>query len=376
MSKLRGKSMSSVFEVLHTDGDARVGRLKTRHGIVNTPIFMPVGTRASIKALSSHDVYSIGAEIILSNTYHLYLRPGDKLIKELGGLHKFMNWHKPILTDSGGFQVFSLSALREITEEGVVFRSHIDGSKHLFTPENVIEIQKNLGSDIMMVLDECVPYGADYNYTKKSLKLTTKWAHRAYISRDDTSKLLFGIVQGGFFRELRQESAKQITEIPFDGYAIGGLSVGEPKEIMFEMLKITTPLLPWEKPRYLMGVGKPMDIINAIELGVDLFDCVLPTRNARNGTLYTSLGKINIKKKEFKKDDSPLDPHCNCYTCKNFTKAYLRHLYTTKELLSYRLNTIHNLAFYLTLVKEARLAIKQKKFSAFKDKFLYIFGKE
>ncbi|WP_461833498.1 tRNA guanosine(34) transglycosylase Tgt [Desulfothermus sp.] len=368
--------MSSVFEVLHTDGDARVGRLKTRHGIVNTPIFMPVGTRASIKALSSHDVYSIGAEIILSNTYHLYLRPGDKLIKELGGLHKFMNWHRPILTDSGGFQVFSLSALREITEKGVVFRSHIDGSKHLFTPENVIEIQKNLGTDIMMVLDECVPYGADYNYTKKSLELTTKWAHRAYISRDDTSKLLFGIVQGGFFRELRQESAKQIIEIPFDGYAIGGLSVGEPKEIMFEMLKITTPLLPWKKPRYLMGVGKPMDIINAIELGVDMFDCVLPTRNARNGTLYTSLGKINIKKKEFKKDDSPLDPHCNCYTCKNFSKAYLRHLYTTKELLSYRLNTIHNLAFYLNLVKEARLAIKQKKFSAFKDKFLNIFGKE
>ena len=376
MSNPIGKSMSDIFEILHTDGYARVGRLKTRHGIVNTPIFMPVGTRGSIKALSSHDVYSIGAEIILSNTYHLYLRPGDKLIKELGGLHKFMNWHRPILTDSGGFQVFSLSALREITEQGVVFRSHIDGSKHIFTPENVIEIQENLKSDIMMVLDECVPYGADYNYTKNSLKLTTKWANRAYLARKDSTKLLFGIIQGGFYPDLRKQSATQITEIPFDGYAIGGLSVGEPKEVMLDMLSITLPLLPWDKPRYLMGVGKPMDIIYAIELGVDMFDCVLPTRNARNGTLYTSLGKINIKRKEFKKDDSPLDPNCNCYTCKNFSKAYLRHLYTTKELLSYRLNTIHNLAFYLNLIKEARLAIKQKKFSTFKSKFSNIFAEE
>ncbi|GAB6161351.1 tRNA guanosine(34) transglycosylase Tgt [Desulfothermus naphthae] len=368
--------MGYNFEILHTDGNARAGVLKTRHGLVNTPIFMPVGTRASVKALSSHDLYSIGAEIILSNTYHLYLRPGDKLIKELGGLHKFMNWHRPILTDSGGFQVFSLSALREITEDGVVFRSHIDGSKHLFTPENVIKIQENLGSDIMMVLDECVPYGADYNYTKKSLELITKWANRAYLARKDSTQLLFGIIQGGFFPDLRKQSATQITEIPFDGYAIGGLSVGEPKELMFEILKTTTPLLPWNKPRYLMGVGKPVDIINAIELGIDMFDCVLPTRNARNGTLYTSTGKINIKKKEFKKDESPLDANCNCYTCKNYTKAYLRHLYTTRELLSYRLNTIHNLTFYLNLVKEARLAIKEKKFSSFKTKFLDIFGCE
>ncbi|GAB6886637.1 tRNA guanosine(34) transglycosylase Tgt [Desulfothermus okinawensis JCM 13304] len=366
--------MSKVFEVLHVDGNARIGRLKTKHGIVNTPIFMPVGTRASVKALSSHDVYSIGAEIILSNTYHLYLRPGDKLIKELGGLHNFMNWHRPILTDSGGYQVFSLSALRDITEEGVIFRSHIDGSKHLFTPENVTQIQENLGSDIMMVLDECVPYGADYDYTKKSLKLTTTWAKRAYLARKNPKQLLFGIVQGGFFSDLREESAKQITEIPFDGYAIGGLSVGEPKEIMFNMLGSVIPILPWNRPRYLMGVGKPMDILNAIEMGVDMFDCVLPTRNARNGTLYTSLGKINIKKKKFKKDDSPLDPNCNCYTCTNFTRAYLRHLYTTRELLAYRLNTIHNLAFYLNLVREARFAIKHKKFFKFKNRLLEIIG--
>ncbi len=365
----------SKFQILYRDNSARVGKLVTKHGIVNTPIFMPVGTRGSVKAISSHDLYSIGAEIILGNTYHLYLRPGDELIKKLGGLHSFMAWHRPILTDSGGFQVFSLSPLRKITEEGVVFRSHIDGSKHLFTPQKVIEIQENIGSDIMMVLDECVPYGADYEYTKRSIQLTTKWAKTSYQSRKNIDQLLFGIIQGGFFNDLRKESAKQITDIPFDGYAIGGLSVGEPKDIMFDILSITTPLMPEDKPRYLMGVGKPLDILNAIDMGVDMFDCVLPTRNARNGTLYTSVGKINIKKKEYSTDDSPLDPACHCYTCTNFSRAYLRHLYTTKELLSYTLNTIHNLTFFLNLVKEARYFIKMGKFKEFKDRMCEIFGK-
>lgn len=359
--------MNETFKLLYKNGHARIGKLKTYHGDITTPIFMPVGTRGSIKALSPHDVEGIGAEIILGNTYHLYLRPGDELIKDLGGLHKFCGWHKPILTDSGGFQVFSLSPLREITEDGVIFRSNIDGSKHFFSPKKVIEIQENLGSDIMMVLDECVPYGADYEYTKNSLKLTTKWAWECYNAKTKENQLLFGIVQGGFFSDLRKQSALELLEIPFDGYAIGGLSVGEPKDVMFQILEETMPYLPDNKPRYLMGVGKPMDILNAIELGVDMFDCVLPTRNARNGTLYTSLGKINIKKQEYKKDESPLDPNCNCYTCQNFSKAYLRHLYTTKELLSYRLNTIHNLAFYLNLIRDARYYIRQGNFSSFKN---------
>ncbi len=359
--------MEQTFEVLYKDKNARLGKLHTYHGVITTPIFMPVGTRGSVKALSAHDVEEIGAEIILGNTYHLYLRPGDELIRDLGGLHKFCGWHKPILTDSGGFQVFSLSPLREISDEGVIFRSHIDGSKHLFSPKKVIEIQENLGSDIMMVLDECVPFGADYQYTKNSVKLTTKWAKQCYQSKTKDNQLLFGIVQGGFYPDLRRQSAMELLEIPFDGYAIGGLSVGEPKDIMFQILEQTLPYLPDDKPRYLMGVGKPMDILNAIELGVDMFDCVLPTRNARNGTLYTSLGKINIKRQEYKKDKSPLDPNCNCYTCQNFSKAYLRHLYTTKELLSYRLNTIHNLAFYLNLIKEARYHIRHGTYTSFKN---------
>ena len=356
------------FRVIYQDEMARVGRLHTLHGTIDTPIFMPVGTRGCVKSLSPHDLDEIGSEIILGNTYHLYLRPGDDLIKKLGGLHRFSGWYKPILTDSGGFQVFSLSPLRKISDQGVLFRSHIDGSKHMFTPSKVISIQENLGSDIMMVLDECVPYGTDYEYTKKSLALTTKWARECYNARTNSHQLLFGIVQGGFFPDLREESAKQLSAIPFDGFAIGGLSVGEPKDVMFNILEKTVPLLPLERPRYLMGVGKPLDIIKAIEMGVDMFDCVLPTRNARNGTLYTSIGKINIKKQEFKQDESPLDPNCTCYTCRNFSRAYLRHLYTTKELLSYRLNTIHNLSYYLNLVKEARYHIKNKTFSQFKDK--------
>ncbi|MDQ7031682.1 MAG: tRNA guanosine(34) transglycosylase Tgt [Desulfonauticus sp.] len=362
-----------MFQIQAADKQARAGILKTTHGEILTPIFMPVGTRASVKSLSPQDLKDAQTQIILGNTYHLYLRPGDELIRDLGGLHSFMSWNGPILTDSGGFQVFSLAKLRKITPDGVEFSSHIDGSKHFFSPEKAIFIQQNLGSDIMMVLDECVPYGADYDYTRASLAITTAWAKRCREVHTNHKQLLFGIVQGGFFEDLREESAKQITQIPFDGYAIGGLSVGESKEEMLKFMNFTAPLLPYNKPRYLMGVGKPVDILEGIRAGIDMFDCVLPTRNARNGTLYTSEGKINIKREKYKKDLSPLDPECNCYTCKNFSRAYLRHLYVTKELLAYRLNTLHNVTYFLNLVKKAREAILASKFDEFyfKIKNLY-----
>lgn len=360
-----------TFQIKHQDGQARVGQLHTAHGLIPTPIFMPVGTQGSVKSVCPMDLKTLGARIILGNTYHLYLRPGDEMIARRGGLHKFIHWDRPILTDSGGFQVFSLSGLRKISEEGVLFSSHIDGSKHFFTPEKVISIQRNLGSDIMMVLDECVPYGADYNYTKNSLALTTRWAARcraAYAPQSGT-QLLFGIGQGGFFKDLRAESLRQIMDIPFDGYAVGGLSVGEPKAEMMDMLYHSGELLPTDKPRYLMGVGTPLDIIRGIDAGIDMFDCVLPTRNARNGTLFTSLGKINIKKAMYTEDDAPLDPACNCYTCTNFSRAYLRHLYHAREILSYRLNTIHNLAYFLQVVTGARHAIQAGTFQAYKASF-------
>jgi queuine tRNA-ribosyltransferase len=363
------------FKIEHQDGAARSGRLMTAHGEIETPIFMPVGTQGTVKSLGPDDLEAIKAQIILGNTYHLYLRPGDELIARLGGLHNFMRWNKPILTDSGGFQVFSLSALRQLTPDGVEFSSHIDGSKHFFTPEKVISIQKNLGSDIMMVLDECVPYGTDYDYTKKSLKLTTNWARRcrqAY-TQGSGNQLMFGIVQGGFFKDLRKESAKQLVDIPFEGFAIGGLSVGESKEELLDIMYYTAPLLPEEKPRYLMGVGKPLDILEGINAGIDMFDCVLPTRNARNGTLFTSLGKINIKRAEYKEDESPLDPNCTCYTCRNFSRAYLRHLYMARELLSYRLNTIHNLQFFLNLVFGARKAIQEGMFGKYLEYYRQVY---
>lgn len=358
-----------VFSVHCQDGDARAGLLHTAHGPIETPIFMPVGTVGSVKAVAPDDLHALGAQIILGNTYHLYLRPGDELVARHGGLHGFSSWNKPILTDSGGFQVFSLSSLRKITEEGVEFRSHLDGSKHMFTPEKVVQIQRNLNSDIMMVLDECVPYGADYAYTEKSLELTTRWALRARAAypQGAAHNLLFAITQGGFFKDLRQRSIAALCEHDFDGFAIGGLSVGESKTEMMEHLYHAAPLLPQHKPRYLMGVGTPLDIINGISAGVDMFDCVLPTRNARNGTLYTSLGKVNIKRKEFAEDDGPLDPACDCYTCRTFSRAYLRHLYASKELLSFRLNSLHNLTYFLTLVRQARQAIEQGRFAAFKN---------
>lgn len=366
------------FSIDATDGAARAGTLVTAHGSIRTPIFMPVGTVGSVKAIAPDDIAAINPDIVLANTYHLYLRPGDALVARRGGLHRFAAWNTPILTDSGGYQVFSLSGLRKIREDGVEFRSHLDGSKHFFTPERVIDIQRNLGSDIMMVLDECVPYDADYQYTVHSVALTSRWAQQsraAYPKTHATSEgldtigagLLFGITQGGFFKDLRDKSIEEICQIDFDGFAIGGLSVGEPKAQMLELLYYTAPKLPADKARYLMGVGTPTDILHGIAAGVDMFDCVLPTRNARNGTLYTSAGKINIKRREFAEDDSPLDPECACYTCRTFSKAYLRHLYVSKELLAFRLNSLHNLTYYLTLVRNARSAIYEGRFAAFKN---------
>lgn len=357
--------MSTEYFILEKcSGLARLGRLKTLHGEITTPVFMPVGTQGCVKALTPDDLLDLGAEMILGNTYHLYLRPGDELIARMQGLHEFSGWKGPILTDSGGFQVFSLSALREINEQGVRFASHIDGSRHFFTPEKVVDIQYNIGSDIMMVLDECVPYGADYAYTKKSTELTSRWAERCLLRHQEleTKQHLFGIVQGGFYGDLRRQSVEELSNLPFAGYALGGLSVGEPKELMLEVLENTAPLLPADKPRYLMGVGKPLDILDGIANGIDMFDCVLPTRNARNGTLYTSQGKVNIKRAAYKEDTSPLDPGCSCYTCRHFSRAYLRHLYIARELLAYRLNTIHNLAFYVRLIEDARRAIADGSF--------------
>ncbi|MCR4666504.1 MAG: tRNA guanosine(34) transglycosylase Tgt [Desulfovibrio sp.] len=370
--------MEDVYTLEAQDGSARAGLLKTRHGIIPTPIFMPVGTVGSVKAIAPDDLAAIGAPIILGNTYHLYLRPGDDLIARLGGLHRFSSWDGAILTDSGGFQVFSLSTLRTLSEEGVEFRSHIDGSKHLFTPERVIDIQLHLGSDIMMVLDECVPYGADYAYTERSLGLTSRWARRAreHFPRGSRGGLLFGIVQGGFFRDLRRQSVEDLTALDFDGLAIGGLSVGEPKASMYDFMASTTALLPSGLPRYLMGVGTPMDILYGIACGLDMFDCVLPTRNARNGTLYTSLGKVNIKRREYAEDENPLDPACSCYTCRTFSRAYLRHLYVSHELLAYRLNSLHNLTYFLSLVRNARKAILSGTFAAYFAKICALYPDE
>lgn len=378
ISTIPEKPSPGVFELLHTDGQARLGRLHTAHGVINTPIFMPVGTVGSVKALAPDDLHAINAQIILGNTYHLYLRPGDDLVARRGGLHKFMAWDRPILTDSGGFQAFSLSDLSKFSEEGVEFRSHLDGSKHLFTPEKVISIQRNLGSDIMMVLDECVHYGTPYEYTAKSVELTTRWALRSREAYPVGSGhgLLFAITQGGFFADLRTQSVQQLSQYDFDGFAVGGLSVGEPKKEMYELLAHTAPLLPANKPRYLMGVGTPLDIITGINNGIDMFDCVLPTRNARNGTLYTSQGKINIKGKKFAEDDTPLDPACSCYTCRTFSRAYLRHLFHSQELLSFRLNSLHNLTYFLELVRQAREAITENRFTAFKDSIYALYAHE
>lgn len=356
-----------TFRIIGTEGQARAGLLSTAHGVIETPIFMPVGTCGSVKAIAPDDLEALGAQIILGNTYHLFLRPGHEIVRKCGGLHNFASWPRPILTDSGGFQIFSLKTLRKLTSEGVEFRSHLNGAKFLFTPEKVVEIQLALNSDIMMVLDECAPYGATHDYTSDSTALTTRWAKRARAiwPKGSGPNLLFGITQGGFFRDTRMRSLEELLPLDFDGYAIGGLSVGESKRQLHEMVTFMAPQLPCDKPRYLMGVGTPLDIALGISAGVDMFDCVLPTRNARNGTLYTSLGKINIRRREFAEDESPLDPECSCYTCRGFSRAYLRHLYTSSELLALRLNSLHNLTYFLNLVKQAREAILTHSFNEF-----------
>ena len=349
---------------------ARLGRLHTPHGVIETPIFMPVGTQATVKAMTPEELKEIGSQIILSNTYHLYMRPGHDLIERAGGLHKFMNWDKPILTDSGGFQVFSLGPLRKIKEEGVEFRSHLDGSKNFLSPEKATEIQNVLGSDIIMAFDECAPYPADRQYVKNSLERTTRWLERCKAAHKYPEKqALFGIVQGGMYRELREQSAKEITAIDLPGYAIGGLSVGEPKDMMYEVLDYTVPLLPEDKPRYLMGVGSPDDLLEGVLRGIDMFDCVLPTRIARNGTAMTSQGKVVVRNASYAEDFTSLDPECDCYTCKNYTKAYLRHLIKCNEILGARLLTIHNLRFLLKMMENVREAIKEDRLLDYKKDF-------
>ncbi|MBF0475167.1 MAG: tRNA guanosine(34) transglycosylase Tgt [Deltaproteobacteria bacterium] len=369
-----------VFEVARPAGSGqplvrcavgpRAGILTLGRGQVKTPVFMPVGTQGTVKAMTPEDLKEIGAEIVLANTYHLYLRPGHGLISEFGGLHKFMHWDRPILTDSGGFQVFSLSPLREISEDGVTFRSHLDGSKHHLTPEAAIHIQEHLGSDVMMCLDECPPYGADRGYVDNSLELTTRWAERCRqaVSREDQGAL-FGIIQGGVYPELRSKSAAGITALDFDGYALGGLSVGESKKEMLDMVAHTVALLPSDKPVYVMGVGAPEDLVECVGLGVDMFDCVLPTRNARNGMLLTSFGRVVIKNAKYARDQRPIDETCRCYTCLNYSRAYLRHLYLAREILAYRLNTWHNLYYIINLMKEMRQSILEDRFDNFKKMF-------
>ena len=350
--------------------EARLGKIKTSHGDVSTPVFMPVGTQASVKALTPEQVRGLGAEIILGNTYHLYLRPGHRLIADLGGLHRFMNWQSPILTDSGGFQIYSLGALRKIAEEGATFQSHIDGSSHFLGPESAMEIQKALGSDIMMCLDECIAYPAGRQEVERALERTTRWALRCKKSLGNDRQALFGIIQGGVYPDLRRRSGEEIVSIGFDGYAIGGLSVGEPKELMLENLAVTAPLLPEDRPRYLMGVGTPEDLVEGVYHGIDMFDCVMPTRNARNGLLFTNGEKVVIKNARYREDGSPIDSTCDCYTCHNYSRAYLRHLYVAGEILAMILNTIHNLRYYLRLMERIREAIRDERYANFRDSFL------
>lgn len=360
------------YELIKTckQSGARLGRIHTPHGIIDTPIFMPVGTQATVKAMTPEELKEMDARIILSNTYHLYLRPGHRLIEKAGGLHRFMNWDRAILTDSGGFQVFSLGALRKIKEEGVYFNSHLDGSKHFIGPEEAIEIQNALGADIIMSFDECAPYPAEYDYVKQSLERTSRWAQRGkQAHRYPERQALFGIVQGGMYKDLRYQSAMQLMEIDFPGYSIGGLSVGEPKEMMYEVLDYTVPLLPKDKPRYLMGVGSPDDLIEGVVRGIDMFDCVLPTRIARNGTAMTSEGKVVVRNASYQEDFTALDSNCDCYTCRNYSRAYIRHLVKANEILSSRLITTHNLHFLLDLMHKVRQAILEDRLLDFRREF-------
>lgn len=367
-----------TYELIKTDPrtKARRGRVHTPHGAIETPVFMPVGTAATVKAMRPDEVKAIGAQIILSNTYHLYLRPGHQIVKEAGGLHKFMNWDRAILTDSGGFQVFSLGDLRKITEEGVEFSSHIDGSKHMLSPEKSMEVQNALGSDIMMAFDECAPYPADRSYVKKSLERTTRWLARCKEAHKNTDiQSLFGIMQGGMYKDLRYQSAMEIVELDLPGYAIGGLSVGEPKELMYEIMDGCVDYLPAGKPRYLMGVGSPDCLFEGVERGIDMFDCVLPTRIARHGMAMTSRGKVSIKNAAYERDFTALDPECDCYTCRNFSKAYLRHLFKSNEILSSMLLSNHNLYFLIHLMDAIRKAIEEDRFLEYKKEFCNKYGK-
>jgi queuine tRNA-ribosyltransferase len=360
---------SFPFSLVKTDACARAGVLKTAHGDVPTPAFMPVATQGSVKSLTPHEVRDLGTSILLSNTYHLYLRPGPRLVREMGGLHGFMGWDGPILTDSGGFQVFSLGGLRKITDEGVLFTSHIDGSKHMLTPEHAVSIQEALGSDIAMVLDECVGHDVGLDATRSAMERTHSWARRCFDARTRLDQLMFGIVQGGHEMSLREQSVRVLTDIPFDGYAVGGLSVGEPKALHHSVAKATVPLLPREKPRYLMGVGSPEDLVEAVSFGYDLFDCVLPTRVARNGAVFCRDGRHDISGARFRDKTSPIEADCDCQTCQNFSSAYVHHLFRTRELLGYRLATIHNLRFYQRLMAALRVAILEGEFETIYQKF-------
>ena len=360
------------FELLATDGAARAGRLTTANGVIETPIFMPVGTHAAVKALGPDDLRAAGAQIVLANTYHLFLRPGHDLVRELGGLHRFMGWDRAVLTDSGGFQVFSLSKLRKITEAGVEFRSPVDGSTHFLSPEVAVEVQQALGADIIHALDECLAYPVSRADAERSLELTLRWAERsraAHAGPRRAGQAMFGIVQGGVDADLRRQAARATVAIGFDGYAIGGMAVGEPKPAMYDLTELVTGLLPADQPRYLMGVGKPEDLVHSVARGVDMFDCVLPTRNARNGQVFTADGPLTLKQARFARDRAPLDAECGCYACRGFSRAYLRHLFMAGELLSYRLLTLHNVTFFLRLVREMHAAIVAGAFRAFRERF-------
>lgn len=364
------------FELQQTDGNARAGVMFTDHGPVQTPVFMPVGTQGTVKAIEQRELHELGAHIILGNTYHLYLRPGIDVVAAAGGLHRFIQWDRAILTDSGGYQVYSLAQLREIRDEGVTFRSHLDGSPHVFTPESVIQIQRALGSDIMMAFDECTPYPCDLEYARKSNELTIRWAERCKNEFERSPALyghrqaLFGIVQGSVFKEVRERSARALMKFDFDGYALGGLAVGEPDQEMYEITEFCQSILPANKPRYLMGVGTPENLLESIDRGMDMFDCVFPTRNGRNASLFTRDGQLNLRNGMYRKDFTPIDPECTCYTCRTYSRAYLRHLFQAREILGLQLATIHNLSFYLWLMREARAAIIEKRFRTWKSAML------
>ena len=357
------------FDLLSTDGKARRGRLTFPRGTIETPAFMPVGTYGTVKAMTPEELKGIGAEIILGNTFHLMLRPGTEIVRLHGDLHEFMHWDKPILTDSGGFQVFSLAEMRKISEEGVRFQSPVDGRKILMTPESSMQVQRELGSDIVMIFDECTPYPATYEQAHDSMQLSLRWAKRSKDAHTDNPSALFGIVQGGMYEQLRKISAHGLLEIGFDGYAIGGLSVGEPKDERDKVLEATLPELPSDKPRYLMGVGKPEDIVEAVKRGIDMFDCVIPSRNARNGFLFTRYGTLKIRNSQYQHDTRPIDEQCGCYTCQHYSRAYLRHLDKCGEILGARLNTIHNLYYYQELMRDIRTAIAENRFEQFVNEF-------